>query len=388
MKIFKNGRKKLLYDPCRQRLLQYTPEEEVRQKIIQVLLEDMKIPREALMTEYALNKIDPTSRQRADIVVWHKDRENNEHALLVLEIKANHIELTNHTLEQVQSYNEVLKAKYIGISNGKQMQLYEVNDGNTIPLTDELYTYTELLKGKVEYTKFRELRRLPYELTTYARYVKFIFNEGYIGDGTSEKLHPFISELQNFILCGEVHISGRYRTQIVEDLSYGIFTFGNASGGGFTGYYRSFIVKDISGKHSVYRIGIFGSAALVNDPVYGNRKGNTQLMVAVDNSGLSTSILQLNIDQFCQYDKHQDSYVIFHNGRRNGFTNHQVLEKVKQYAPELVLNEKVFLGSLSAHDSISNKDGSDFIERLIEYASVRVSLVEKKTKKAIIEGNR
>ncbi|MBD8069748.1 type I restriction enzyme HsdR N-terminal domain-containing protein [Bacillus sp. PS06] len=380
MKIYKNGRKKLIFDPCRQILLQYTPEEEVRQKIIEVLIEDMKIPRDTISTEFALSKVDSTSKKRADIVVWHKDRDGNEHALIVLEIKATHIELTNHTLEQVKSYNEILKAKYIGISNGQHMQLYELKNGNTVPLTNELYTYSELLKGKVEYTKFRELRRLPYELATYDRYVKFLLNEGYIGEGTPTDMHPFISELQNFILCGEVNISSNYRTEIIEDLSNGIFSFGNASGGGFPGYYRSFIVKDLGGKHSIYRIGIFGTAVMVNDPVYGNRNGNTYLIVAVDNSGLSTNILQLNIDQFISISEEQKSYEIFHNGRRNGFTNRQVIENIKQSSPELIVDEKIFLGSLPAQGSISIKDGSEFIERLVEYASVRVKLAEKKRK--------
>jgi hypothetical protein len=126
MKIYKNGRKKLLYDPCRQILLQHTPEEEVRQRVLTILIEEMGIPRDTISTEYALGKIDPTTRQRADIVVWNKNRDGDEHALLILEIKASHVELTDHILMQVKSYNEILKAKYIGISNGIQMQLFEV----------------------------------------------------------------------------------------------------------------------------------------------------------------------------------------------------------------------------------------------------------------------
>jgi len=380
MKIYKNGRKKLIYDPCRQILLQYTPEEEVRQKIIQVLIEEMEIPRDTISTEFPLNHIDSTSKQRADIVVWHKERDGNEHALLVLEIKAKHIELTDHTLNQVKSYNEILNAKYIGISNGKQMQLYDVTNDNVVPLTNELYTYKELLKGKVEYTKFRELRRLPYELTTYDRYMRFLLQEGYIGEGTPVEMHPFISELQNFILCDEFYNGGEYRTKIVKDLSYGKFSFGNASGGSFPGYYRSLMVKDLSGKHSVYRIGIFGTPVLVNDPVYGNRNGNTYLIVAVDNSGFSTNILQLNIDQFTSFSDEQKSYEIFHNGRRNGFTNRQVIEKVNQFSPELIVDEKIYLGSIPAQGSISIRDGSNFIERLVEYVSVRVKFAEKKKK--------
>ncbi|VEF49136.1 Uncharacterised protein [Bacillus freudenreichii] len=378
MKLYKDGRRKLLYDPCRQILLQHTPEEEVRQRIIQILIEEMAIPRVAISTEFALAQIDPTSGQRADIVVWHRDREGNEHALLVLEIKASHIELTDHTLEQVISYNKILKAKYVGISNGAVIELYEAKGGKIIPLTKELYTYSELLKGKVEYTKYRELQRLTYELTTYNRYVKFLLKEGYIGEGTPINLHPFISELQNFILCGELNVKNKYQTEIIEDLSYGIFSFGNASGGSFPGYYRSLIVKGFNRNHSIFRIGVFGTGVLVNDPVYGNRKGNTYLIVAVDNSGLSTNILQLNIDQFCKYSKEQGTYEIYHSGRRNGFKNQQVLEKVKQLTPELIVDEKVYLGALPAHRSITTNDGSDFIERLIEYASVRVTLASKK----------
>jgi hypothetical protein len=382
MKIFKNGRKKLIYDPCRQILLQRTPEEEVRQSIIQLLIGDMKIPRDTIDTEFPLNRIDSTSRKRADIVVWHKDRDGKEHALLVLEIKAAHIELTDYTLEQVTSYNQILQAKYIGICNGKHMQLYELIDGKPVPLTNELYTYSELLKGKVEYTKHREMRRLPYELTTYNRYVQFLLNEGYIGEGTPAHLQPFIAELQNFILCSEVNISNsKYCTSIIEDLSYGIFSFGNASGGAFPGYYRSFIIKDLDGKHSIYRIGIFGTAVLVNDPVYGNRNGNTYLIIAVDDSGISTNVLQLNIDKFFAFSNKQKSFEVFHNGRRNGFKSREVLEFVNKFTPSLIENDKVYLGSIPASSSITSKDGSDFIHRLIEYASVRAKLAEKKKKR-------
>ncbi len=73
--------------------------------------------------------------------------------------------------------------------------------------------------------------------------------------------------------------------------------------------------------------------------------------------------------------------MIFHNGRRNGFTNHQVIEKVRQFSPNLIVDEKIYLGSLPAQGSILVKEGSDFIERLVEYASLRVSLAEKKRKK-------
>ncbi|MEH6945378.1 type I restriction enzyme HsdR N-terminal domain-containing protein [Bacillus sp. JJ722] len=381
MKTYKNKNKKLLYDPCRQTFLQHTPEEKVRQDFIQFLIQDMKIPADSISTEFALNHIDSNSRQRADIVVWSRDREGNETALLVIELKAEHIDLTDHTIDQVKAYNEILKAKYIGVSNGTYVNLYEVNMEGIVPLTDDLYTYSQLLKGNVEYTQFRQLKRLAYDLTTYDRYINHLMNEGYIGDGTPGEMHSFISELQNFILCEEIHSKAQYKTTIIEDLSYGRFSFGNASGGKFPGYYRSFIVKDLDGNHAIYRIGIFGTAVLVNDPIYGNRNGNTYLTVAIDESGNSSNILQLNIDKYFKYSKEHEAYEILHSGRRNGFKNAEVLEYVQHYVPELIKNGKVYLGSLPANRAITSIDGSDFIERLLIYANIREKLAQRKKRK-------
>jgi len=237
------------------------------------------------------------------------------------------------------------------------------------------------VKGKVEYTSFRPLRRLSYDLTTYDRYVQHIRKEGYIGEGTPVKMDWFLSELQNFLLCGKITLSGMYRSSIIEDLSYGFFSFGNASGGSFPGYYRSFIVQDLDGKFDIYRIGMFGTPILVDDPVYGNRTGNTYLTVAKDQTGNSSNILQLNIDQFFTYSKGKDFYKVWHNGRRNGYKNKEVIESVEKFTPDLMLAGELYLGSLPAHRSITSEDGSDFIERLIEYACLRAKLAQKRKKK-------
>jgi hypothetical protein len=383
MKTYKSKKGKLLYCPCRKIFLQYTPEEEVRQNLLQYLIYEMEIPADSINTEFPLSYLDSKSKKRADIIVWYKDREGHEFPLLVLELKAEHIALTNQTLEQVISYNEIIKAKYIGISNGLDVQLYEDNAGEIVPLTNDLYSYTQLLKGNVQYTKFRRLNRLSYELTTYDRYIDFLYKEGYIGEGTSKEMQPFIAELQNFILCEKIQPSYKYKTSIVEDLSTGIFTYGSASGsrGNYTGFHRSFIVKDLDKNHSIYRIAIFGSGVLKNDPVYGNRKGNTYLNVAIDDSGTGANVLQLNIDMFFRYDKKNDCFEATHNGRRNGYKNVEVFEFVQKYAPELIKDEKIYLGTLPANRSITPYDGSEFIERLLTYANIREKLNQKGKKK-------
>ncbi|MFI8684682.1 type I restriction enzyme HsdR N-terminal domain-containing protein [Rossellomorea sp. NPDC077527] len=376
MKVFKEGNEKVIFDPCRQILLKFTPEEEVRQNLIEILVKDMKIPIELISTEYALNKVDSNSGQRADIVVWNRGRDGIKEALLVVEVKAAHIELTDHALEQVMSYNKILKARYVGVSNGNSFNIYKIQEGKAVPLTSNLYTYSDLLEEKVVFSKSRKLRRLPYELTTYRRYVIHLLDLGYIGEGTSTNMHGFISDLQNFILCGNVLFDVQ-QNSIIEDLSYGFFSFGNASGGSYPGYYRSFIITDLDQKPIVVRIGVFGTSILKDDPKYGNRKGNTYLTVALDESGSSTNILQLNIDKYLIYSQENHSYEIFHSGRRNGYKSKDVIKLVEKYTPSLVEDNKVKLGILPANKSISSEEGSDFICKILDYARVRIKLAQR-----------
>ena len=382
MKIYKNKTKKLVYCPCRQIFIQCTPEEEVRQKLIEFLISDMKIPSESIKTEYPLSKISPKSKKRADIVVWARSKRENERPLLVLELKAQHVQITEQTLEQVMDYNKILKARYIGVSNGISVELFEVDGDDIKPLVNNLYTYSELIKGKVEYTEFRKMRRLTYDLVTYDKYLTHLFEQGYIGAGTPAQMYPLVSELQNFILCGDILRRNSYRISIIQDLSNGYFSYGNASGGnGYTGYYRSFILEDEKGDHYICRIGIFGTDNYINDPIYGNRKGNTYINVAFDNSETSSNILQLNMDRFFIYNEQHDCYEVLHNGKRNGFKNVEVLNYVREKEPSLIRDGKVYLGTLSANKTIEIIEGSDFVERLINYAYIREKLRRKKSKR-------
>ncbi|MBM7650474.1 hypothetical protein JOC78_003466 [Bacillus ectoiniformans] len=377
---YRNKRGKLLYCPCRKVFLHHTPEEEIRQKVLAILIEEMGIPADSIDTEYPLSQFNPQLKTRADIIVWQRDRMGNEKPLLVLEVKAAHIPLTDHALEQVRDYNQTIQAKYIGTTNGNETYLFEEKEGELLPLADEFYSYKRLIEGQVTYISYQKMKRIPYNLTTYDRYVNFLRNEGYIGEGTPEKLHPFIAELQNYLLTGQITIQDQ-QISIVEDLGCGIFSFGNAAGGAFTGYYRSLILKDLDRHHKIYRIGIFGTAATQNDPVLGNRSGNTTLNVAIEDMGTGSFVLQLNIDQFIVHQLEDQTYHIYHNGRRNGYKNSEVIAKVEKHGPYLIKQDKIYLGSLPANRTITEKDASLFISNLILYANVHEKLRKKRKKK-------
>jgi hypothetical protein len=101
-----------IFDQFRKRWLVLTPEEWVRQHLINYLVVEKKYPASviAIEREILLNDV----KKRFDVVVYNKQME----PALVIECKAPFIELDNLVVAQVQRYNLVLTAKYIMITNG------------------------------------------------------------------------------------------------------------------------------------------------------------------------------------------------------------------------------------------------------------------------------
>ncbi len=373
MEVYKNKKQKVIYCPCRQIFLNLTPEEKVRQEVLNLLINEMSIPVSAISTEFPLSRIDKKSKQRADIVVWVKDKLGEEVPLIVIEIKAKHIEITDQTLEQVLSYDEIVSAPYVGISNGDFIELFEINNDEIKQLKIDFYGYKELIQGKVEYIIPKKMKRLSYDLISYERYIEYLMSEGYISRETDVLLHPFIAELQNYLLVGEIKVENSQPVIIEKIYPSGIYNYGNASGGGYTGYYRSFIVKDNKGDSHLMRVGVFGTSSYKNDPLYATRLGNTYINVAIDNSGTGSNILQLCIDKYFILSE-ENQFEVFHTGRQNGFKNAEVISYIEKHNPTLIKNGKVYLGKLPNNDSISINEGSNFIENLLNYAYLRGEL--------------
>ena len=53
-------------DPVREKYVPATPEEEVRQKVLQYLITVLKVPKQAIRVEYLLSKSGLDSKNRAD----------------------------------------------------------------------------------------------------------------------------------------------------------------------------------------------------------------------------------------------------------------------------------------------------------------------------------
>jgi hypothetical protein len=110
---FKNSENKIaIFDEIRKKFILLTPEEWVRQHVVQFLLQDKNYPKSFINIE-KLIKVNELNK-RYDIVVYQPNGE----LFLLIECKAPEVKITQQTFDQIARYNLVLNAKYLMVSNG------------------------------------------------------------------------------------------------------------------------------------------------------------------------------------------------------------------------------------------------------------------------------
>ena len=129
--------KTYVYDPLRLRQVVLTPEEEVRQRVLLLLVEHLKVPAGLLAVEYSVkvNGLD----KRADAVVFGTDGR----PLMIVECKAPSVTINEAVLEQAVRYHSVLRPKYLLLSNSITTYCFKV-EGQTLCPLDHLPNYAEM----------------------------------------------------------------------------------------------------------------------------------------------------------------------------------------------------------------------------------------------------
>ena len=123
---------KHIWDSLRGKWLVLTPEEWVRQHTIAWLISHKGIPALRITQEYPVNV--NGQHQRADIVVM--DEFAKPHILV--ECKAHDVEIDNEVAMQAMRYNNVVQARYIVLTNGNKLYIYEHCNGQYRPTREIL----------------------------------------------------------------------------------------------------------------------------------------------------------------------------------------------------------------------------------------------------------
>jgi hypothetical protein len=102
-----------IFDPFRKTWVLLTPEEWVRQNLLQYLVQNLQYPASLIAVEKEI-KLGELSK-RFDIVVY-----KNELPWMIIECKEAKVALNEKTMEQILQYQQVLMAQYLFISNGHE----------------------------------------------------------------------------------------------------------------------------------------------------------------------------------------------------------------------------------------------------------------------------
>ena len=129
--------KTLVFDPLRKRYCALTPEEEVRQKALYLLVEHLSVPAGLLAVEYSIkvNGLD----KRCDAVVFGKDGT----PLMIVECKAASVVISQKTMDQAVRYYSALRPKFLMLYNGGQCYCFKTENGS-LKAMDHLPVYAEM----------------------------------------------------------------------------------------------------------------------------------------------------------------------------------------------------------------------------------------------------
>lgn len=131
-----------IYDPLRRRFLTLTPEEWVRQHFCHYLTHLLGYPAALLGNEISLQVGQVT--RRCDTVLYRPAQGTSPR--MIIEYKAPHIAITQRVFTQIQSYNSVLRADYLVVSNGMQHYCCHIDySSQSIDFLPAVPAYTDLL---------------------------------------------------------------------------------------------------------------------------------------------------------------------------------------------------------------------------------------------------
>lgn len=134
----KNSENKLaIFDEIRKKFVLLTPEEWVRQHVVQFLIIEKKYPKSLINVEKTL-EINGL-KKRYDIVVFHSNGQIN----ILVECKSADIQISQETFDQIARYNMSLKANFLMITNGLQHYFCQMNlDENKYQFLENIPNYS------------------------------------------------------------------------------------------------------------------------------------------------------------------------------------------------------------------------------------------------------
>lgn len=201
-------------------------------------------------------------------------------------------------------YCDALGGKYIVITNGIEMKMFVYQDeSNSYALLDGILPYKKMHNDDYVVPDFKteKLIRLSMEelkdqkvLMDYNEQGTWIF-----GSDSSPEVRNFAVNFNQALLDVDHRLPvKKFKTfEMLEDFGQRFMDYGNAGGGHYFGFYRSFLVNDRFGETQIVSMCIFETDSNFRDE---NRGSYTSLVVSIDRFKTSHNSLQYNVDKYAK----------------------------------------------------------------------------------------
>ena len=131
----------LIFDRIRKKHVALTPEERVRQNVINYLTTEKGYPITLISVETSFKYA--SMNKRSDLLVSN----SSGRALMLVECKSPEVAITNKVFEQISIYNLAVKAPYLLVTNGIESYcMTAASESSTLRFLTEIPEYLELKK--------------------------------------------------------------------------------------------------------------------------------------------------------------------------------------------------------------------------------------------------
>jgi hypothetical protein len=339
----------------RNKLILAKPEEEVRQIILEYLINTVHVPKDMLAVEERLARYSIDTADRADIIVDYR-RNDKIYPLILIECKNKNVLLSAKVKKQLKRYSDPLGARVLGMTNSIETDWFVWSkEAAAYKRIIELPTYENIIKNQ----GFEYVPDQPFCPANEAA-------EEY--QDIDEAVRPFAVNLYNLFSNEDdkIPLLKDNGFTIEEDNGLKLAANGNAGGGIWEDYFRQ--IKVNYGQSYNHIVGICPLSRVFDDKPY--------LVVEADDGTTSHNSLQLHFYDHIRVIGH--FVEVWHDGKitvgkLGPRSPNEMVNLVKEMYPEIVVENKIFLGRLDNSQAFSfqNEDIKLFLSNLIKYTICR-----------------
>ncbi len=127
-----------IFDKYRKKWIICNPEEWVRQNLLRYLNENLNYPENLIAIEKKL--VIAKRTLRFDALIYNKDYK----PLVIIECKAPNIKITQETFDQIFTYNHLIKAPYLLVTNGLFHVFCKIDDDKKFSFIEKIPDFRDI----------------------------------------------------------------------------------------------------------------------------------------------------------------------------------------------------------------------------------------------------